>query len=184
MPRSGVFMTHMDQFSDPVTAPALIPPAAPPTFEAFFEGHRRRLSVALWLIVRDRHEAEEIAQDAFLKVWERWDRVRRMEDPDGYLYRTALNLQRNRRRRAVLAVKRTVRPEIARDGIAAVDTRDAVGRALSRLTGSQRRAIVLTDLLDYDSEEAGRILGIRASTVRVHVARARAALKEMGALDD
>jgi RNA polymerase sigma-70 factor (ECF subfamily) len=184
MPDSEVFMTHMEQLSDPDTTPVPIPDAGPPTFEAFFDEHRRRLSFALWLIVHDRHEAEEIAQDAFLKVWERWDRVRRMDDPDGYLYRTAMNLQRNRRRRAVLAVKRTVRPETPRDGIAAVDTRDAVGRALSTLTGSQRRAIVLTDLFEYDSEEVGRILGIRASTVRVHVARARAALKEMGNPDD
>jgi RNA polymerase sigma-70 factor, ECF subfamily len=40
----------------------------------------------------NRAEAEELAQDAFLKVWERWDRVADIEEPVGYLYRTAMNL--------------------------------------------------------------------------------------------
>ena len=38
-------------------------------------------------------------QDAFLSVWERWDRVGEMDDPLGYLYRTAMNLFRKRYRR-------------------------------------------------------------------------------------
>ena len=45
---------------------------------------------ALWLVTRNSHEAEEIMQDAFLKLWERWDRVNQMDDPTGYLYRTAM----------------------------------------------------------------------------------------------
>ena len=47
-------------------------------------------------------------QDAFLTVWERWDRVGGMDDPVGYLYRTAMNLFRKRYRRAMLSVRRTV----------------------------------------------------------------------------
>ena len=46
-------------------------------FEAFFEAHRRRLYGALTLVTGNRFEAEEIMQDAFLRVWERWDRVPR-----------------------------------------------------------------------------------------------------------
>jgi DNA-directed RNA polymerase specialized sigma24 family protein len=38
--------------------------------------------------------------------------------------------------------------------------------------------VVLTDLLDFPSEEVARMLGIRASTVRVHVSRAHAVLKD------
>jgi DNA-directed RNA polymerase specialized sigma24 family protein len=42
---------------------------------------------ALCLVTGDRHEAEEIAQDAFVRVFERWDRVGSLEDPTGYLFR-------------------------------------------------------------------------------------------------
>jgi DNA-directed RNA polymerase specialized sigma24 family protein len=51
-------------------------------------------------------------------------------------------------------------------------------RALAPLSPRQSAAVVLIDLLGYPSKEAARMLGIRASTVRMHVSRAHAALKE------
>ena len=45
-------------------------------------------------------------QDAFLALWERWDRVGAMEDPTGYLYRTSMNVFRKRGRRAALVARR------------------------------------------------------------------------------
>lgn len=146
-------------------------------FEGFFLEQRERLFRALWLVTRDRHEAEELSQEAFLKLWERWDRVGGLEDPQGYLYRTAMNLFRNRRRRATLALRRAVRLAPSDDAIAAVEQRDTVMRALGSLTRSQRAAVVLLDLLDLSSEEAARALGVRPSTVRVLAARGRSALR-------
>jgi RNA polymerase sigma-70 factor (ECF subfamily) len=153
-------------------------------FDAYFDANRDRLHAALWLVARDRHEAEEIAQDAFLKVWERWDRVQRLDDPDGYLFRTAMNLFRNRRRRAGVALRRIVRPPGPRDALQAVEDRDAVVRALRSLTPRQRSALVLVDLLDMTSEDAAKALGVRAATVRVLAARARATLRERMKGDD
>jgi len=129
-------------------------------------------------VTRNRHEAEEIAQDAFLKVWERWDRVGAMDSPAGYLYRTAMNAFRKRYRRAALALKATLGIIPVDDAIEAVDSRDATVRALAPLTERQRAAVVLTDLLGYPSDEAARMLGVSASTVRNHALRAHAALKK------
>src|SRR6266487_2634197 len=78
------------------------------SFEGFFERERDGLFGALVMITGNRAEAEEIAQDAFLAIWERWDRVHRLDDPTGYLYRTAMNVFRKRRRRAAVAVRRMV----------------------------------------------------------------------------
>src|SRR5829696_4858759 len=77
------------------------------SFEVFFADRHADLFGALYLITRNRHEAEEIMQDAFLNVFERWERVISLEDPVGYLYRTAMNLLRKRWRRASVAVRRT-----------------------------------------------------------------------------
>ena len=90
-PRARVFMTAMDE-ALPLSAHPLPAEQADDAFGRFFEEHHERLHAALWLVARDGHEAEEIAQDAFLKVWERWDRVGGIEDPAGYLFRTAMNL--------------------------------------------------------------------------------------------
>lgn len=148
-------------------------------FDRFFDEHRDRLYRALWLVARDRSVAEEVTQDAFLKVWERWNRVRGFEDPAGYLYRTGMNILRNRRRRAALGLRRLVHASPpARDEIAAVDARDVVVRALGTLTPRERAALVLVDLLDMTSEDAAKALGVRASTVRVLAGRARAALRD------
>ncbi|MGA9159688.1 MAG: sigma factor [Actinomycetota bacterium] len=75
-------------------------------FEEFFELEHARLFGALAIMTGDRSEAEEVMQDAFLKVWERWERVSAMDEPVGFLYRTAMNLYRKRLRRAAVATRK------------------------------------------------------------------------------
>ena len=153
-------------------------------FEAFFERHHVPLYRALWLMTRNRHEAEEIMQDAFLKLWERWDRVASLPDPEGYLFRTALNLWRSRLRRAAVALRKAVHQLPPDDQMAIVEQRDAMARALKPLPSRQRAALILMDVLDLPSDEAARILGIKPVTVRVLAARARATLrKDLGEED-
>jgi RNA polymerase sigma factor (sigma-70 family) len=160
-----------------------VSPAA--SFAEFFDLHHRGLYGALWLITRDGHEPEEVMQDAFVRVWERWPKVSRLADPEGYLYRTAMNVFRSRRRRTAVALRRAVGLMPPDDGLAAVEERELVVRALAPLTPRQRAAIVLTDVLGHTSEEAGKALGIRPSTVRVLAARGRAELKKrMGERDE
>jgi RNA polymerase sigma-70 factor, ECF subfamily len=149
------------------------------SFEAFFADHHADLFGAMYLITRNRHEAEEIMQDAFLKVLERWDHVSSLADPVGYLYRTAMNLFRKRWRRASLMLRRTVGFTPPDDEISLIERRVDVVRAVASLSPRQRAVIVLTDLLDFSSEEAARMLGVRSGTVRMHASRARAALASM-----
>jgi RNA polymerase sigma-70 factor (ECF subfamily) len=112
---------------------------APRSFETFYDAESRTLFRRLWLVTGNRAEAEELMQDAFLKVWERWGQVGAMDDPVGYLYRTAMNLFRKRYRRAVLAIRRTVGLAPSRDDFADADDREIVRRVLSTLPPRQRR---------------------------------------------
>jgi RNA polymerase sigma factor (sigma-70 family) len=150
-------------------------------FDDFFEAERRRLFRALCLMTGDRSEAEEILQEAFLHLWERWDRVREMERPTGYLYRTAMNVFRSRRRRVLRAARTVLPPLRPDDPYREADDRDAVLRALGRLGRRQRAAVVLTDLLGYSSADAGRLLGVKPTSIRSLAAEARAAMRnELG----
>lgn len=155
-----------------------------PSFEAFFGQHHGDLFAAMWLITRDRHEADEIGQEAFLRVLERWDRVAVMDDPEGYLYRTAMNVFRSRRRRALLALRRVAQPSSPSDDIAAVERREMLVQAMAALTPRERAAVVLTDVLGYSSEEAGRWLNIKPVTVRVLASRGRGRLHQEMSDDD
>ena len=103
------------------------------SFEEFFDETHQRLFGGLCLITGNRHEAEEIMQDAYLKVWERWERVGVMDDPPGFLFRTALNLFRGRYRRAAMALRRTVALASRADDLAVVEDRDEVVRVLREL---------------------------------------------------
>ena len=147
------------------------------SFEAFFAAESDSLFRRLCLVTGDRYEAEELVQEAFIKVLERWERVSGLEDPAGYLYRTAFNAFRKRSRRAALALRRAVGLAPDMDEFAAADARDLVARALRRLTPRQRAALVLTDLLGYGAQEAGKVLGVKAVTVRVLASQGRAAMK-------
>lgn len=155
-----------------------------PSFEAFFKRLNGDLFAALWLITRNRHEAEELAQDAFLRLWERWERVAAMDDPEGYLYRTAMNAFRSRARRASLALRHIARPRPVDDAFAGVERREMLVQALASLTPRERAAVVLTDVLGYSSEEAGRWLRIKPVTVRVLASRGRGRLRQEVTDDD
>jgi RNA polymerase sigma factor (sigma-70 family) len=150
---------------------------SPDDFEDFFHAHHARLFRALALVAGNSHEAEEIMQDAFLKLWERWDRVASLEDPAGYLYRTAMNLFRSRARRAAIAVRKAVGRLPPDDAMRSVEERDVLLKALAGIPARQRAAVVLMDVLDLSSGDAGHALGVRPVTVRVLASRARAALR-------
>ena len=153
-------------------------------FEAFYDAEGRTLFRRLWLVTGNRAEAEELMQDAFLQVWERWERVGAMDDSVGYLYRTAMNLFRKRHRRAVLAIRRSVGLAPSRDDFADADDRDTVRRVLSTLPPRQRAALVLTEMLGFSPEEAGRALGVQASTIRSLSHQGRASFRKAMEVDD
>jgi RNA polymerase sigma-70 factor (ECF subfamily) len=154
------------------------------SFEEFFEAESGAMFRRLCLVTGNRHDAEEVMQDAFLNVFERWDRVRQMENPTGYLYRTAFNVFKRRSRRAAMALRRTIGVGETVDEFAAADARFMVEEGLSELSPRQRAAIVLTELLGFNSEAAGRVLGVKPVTVRALASQGRAVMKRTLERDD
>ncbi|HYJ61058.1 MAG TPA: sigma-70 family RNA polymerase sigma factor [Actinomycetota bacterium] len=145
------------------------------SFETFFEEHKDRLFGVMFLMTANRQDAEELAQEAFLKMWERWDSVGRIADPGAYVYRIALNAFRKRVRRADISRRLTLRapsstPSASEDSL-------LLHEALRVLTPRQRAAIVLTELLGYSAIEASEALGVKPSTIGALKYQARAALK-------
>ena len=147
-------------------------------FDAFVEDEHDRLYKALYFVTGSREDAEDLSQDAFMKLWERWDRIEEIDDPTGYLFRVALNGFRMRRRRAAMAVRRAVPLPESRDEFVEAEMRADVRQLLMRLTPRQRAALLLVDLLGYRSEQAARILRVRPSTVRNLASQGRKTLKE------
>jgi len=149
--------------------------AGPLEFDAFFERESGRLFQAMFLATGNRAEAEDLCQEALARAYERWDRIRRMDSPAGYVYQTAFNLHRKRirRRRDPVAA-----PESPPDPGSVAELRDQILRALRALPVTQQEALLLVEWVGMTAEEAGGVLGIDASSVRGRVHRARSTLRE------
>jgi RNA polymerase sigma-70 factor (ECF subfamily) len=146
-------------------------------FDEFVEDEHERLFKALYFVTGSREDAEDLSQEAFLKLWERWDQIDRIDDPTGYLFRVALNGFRMRRRRAAMALRRLPPVRAARDEFLEAEMRADTRLLLLGLSPRQRAAILLVDLLGYPSEQAARILRVRPSTVRNLASQGRKALR-------
>jgi RNA polymerase sigma-70 factor (ECF subfamily) len=155
-----------------------------PIFSDFYRQHHPRLSRACLLLTSDPTEAEDLAQEAMARVLERWDKVSGMDDPEGYLFRTALNLQRNAVKRLAMAARRQAKgTRVVDDG--ATERSLDVRRFVRALPMKQRQALVLVEWLGYTAEEAAPILGIDAASVRGRLHRARTSLRQrIGGLDE
>ena len=151
-------------------------PAGAEVFESFFAKYYELVLRTMYLVTGDRGEAEDLVQEAFVKAYERWDRLCKMDNPSGYVYLMALNAHRSRLRRIGLSARRSVAPREL-DPISESDDRDAIRRALARLTPSQREVIVLIEWLGMTSDEAGQVLGLSPGAARVRLSRAKEAFR-------
>jgi len=152
--------------------------AGSPSFEELFLDVHDRLYRALYFITGSSADAEELMQDAFLKLWERWDRRDTIEDPVAYLFRVALNGVRMRARRARVAARKIVPAAGSRDAFDDVDVQEDVRRMLRGISPRQRTAVVLTEIFGYSSEQAAQIMSIKPTTVRVLASQGRAAMRD------
>jgi RNA polymerase sigma factor (sigma-70 family) len=145
-------------------------------FEAFYVGHLPRVVRACALVLLDRGDAEDVAAEAFARLWSHWGQIRGDDHAGGYVFKTAMRLCSKRRRRAAREVVGTV-PERSR--VTDSDQRMSVVDALHGLPLRQRQSVVLRDWAGFETSEVARMLGTKESTVRVHLARGRAALRDV-----
>jgi RNA polymerase sigma-70 factor, ECF subfamily len=137
------------------------------------------------LITQDAAEAEEAAQDAFVKAWRALGRFREGEPLRPWLLTIVANEARNRRRsagrRTALAV-RAFKPDgedrSAEAQVIAGETRAALLAALSRLRDDDRLVLGCRYLLELSEAETASALGVRPGTVKSRTSRALARLRE------
>jgi RNA polymerase sigma-70 factor, ECF subfamily len=150
----------------------------PLSFEDAFRSYHPVVSRTAGLVAHDPQLGSDIAQEAFVRLYERWDRMTSLEHARNFALRVAVNLARSHLRRRIAAPFGLHGPEVrVPDATDATDAWLLVSSALAALPASQRAAVVLVDYADLDAASAGKILGIQEGTVRVHVMRGRRALR-------
>ncbi|GGT04357.1 SigE family RNA polymerase sigma factor [Streptomyces chromofuscus] len=150
-------------------------------FRAFVVTRWPRMLRTAHLLTGQHHDAEDLVQAALAKAYVKWERVRRTEDPDAYVWRIMININVDRLRRMKVREWLTTRfpePE-APDHMEAFAERSAILDALARLPAKQRAVAVLRYLEDRSESEVARLLGTSVGTVRSHAARALKRLREL-----
>lgn len=147
----------------------------------FYAAEYPRLVGALGLYVGSADVAEELAQEAFVRVCGDWARVSRLESPGGWTWHVARNLASSHLRR------RNVRQRVERrlctresDANAEVDHAEqlAVRAAVAELPRRQKEAIILRYYMGYSAEEAAGIVRSSPDALRALTKRGVAKLRE------
>jgi DNA-directed RNA polymerase specialized sigma24 family protein len=123
-------------------------------FEGFFSVEYPQLARAYYLLTGEAAEAEDLAQEAMARTFERWDRVGAMDSPAGYVYRIAFNLNQKRLRRLAVRARKLIGALQSPDPTEAVDTRNEVLLALQSVPAAQREALVLVGWFGMDASIA------------------------------
>jgi RNA polymerase sigma factor (sigma-70 family) len=153
-------------------------------FEALVVAHQDRLFTIAFRIGGDRHDAEELVQDAFVRAYRALsgypsDRIRELR-LRGWLTTILLNAGRNRARvKRVPTTELAFEPgsEPAEDPLVRRDQRETWARLLADLTPAQRTAVVLRHVDGMSYAEIAAAVGRPEGTVKAHVHRGLAALR-------
>jgi RNA polymerase sigma factor (sigma-70 family) len=143
----------------------------PSTFDAFYQERLARTVRQVSLMVGSVAAAEDIAHDAFVQVYDRWDRI---TDPGGYLYRCVSNGAIRHLRHRDRQGGRVIELAVPTSPIEFVE----VAEALGRLSVEQRIAVVLKYYEDLTDQQIAEAIGCRPGTVGSHLTRGRAILRE------
>ncbi|MCT1434044.1 RNA polymerase sigma factor SigE [Dietzia maris] len=156
-----------------------------PSWSELVAQHGDRVYRLAYRLCGNAHDAEDITQEAFIRVFRSLDRYK-PGTFEGWMHRIVTNLfldsarRRGRIRFEALPedAERVPGRERSPEQVISEETFDPVLQtALANLSPEFRAAVVLSDIEDLSYEEVGRILGVKMGTVRSRIHRGRAALR-------
>jgi len=148
-------------------------------FTHLYENHFSELAAQVCAYLGDATEAQDLVQEAFLRAWQRWDKVGGYEEPVAWVRRVAWNLATSRHRRNQVARKflqKSQAPEVAP---AASPDHVALVAALKEVPAKRRQALVMHYMADMTISAIAEQTGAREGTVKSWLHRGR---KELAAL--
>jgi len=162
-------------------------------FEKLVQRHQTRLIGYLRGLTNTESDAEDLAQDAFLRAYRSLQGFRGTSSFRTWLYQIATNVFRNwlekRRNQAPVnagsidapppRMDEPVEPMGEENPEARHVQRDAIDRALAELPADQREAVLLRDVEGFEYREIAEQLGVPLGTVESRIFRGRARLKEL-----
>ena len=147
-------------------------------FKTFYESEGKRVRELAMFLVGDKDLAADLAQEAFLRAYRAWGRIRR-KDPGPYVRRALVNLCKNAYRKR--ATEGRWAPPLSRpiSQTAAVDEAVRVSQALGELSPMRKAAVVLRYYEDMSDEQISVVLDRPLGTVKSDIRRSLKQLRPL-----
>lgn len=163
----------------------------PQAFERFVEHFRSKIFHYSWLMCGQREDAEEVAQETLLKVFQNFDQLREPEHVRAWIFRIAKNACLMQRRKSAFAPEHELsvedlRPageiaasaELPDDELHRAEVRAVLHQVIVELPPMYRSVVLLRDIEQLSTEETAQILDLREEAVKTRLYRARAAMRQ------
>ena len=142
------------------------------SFDAYFRSSKQPLVSMAYLLTGDMQMAQDLTQEAFLRTWARWNRIRKYDDPRAWTRRVLYNLavsqsRHNKIKGKTVALQRSVPPPD--------ESHLMLATALRSLPENQMRALVLHDGAGMSVKEVAIEMGVPEGTVKSWLSRGRSA---------
>ncbi len=152
--------------------------------ERFIREHERVILNYLWRMTGDEETACDLAQEVFLRAWQRFETIRAYDQPLSWLFRVATNLALTYlKRRSLPAGAPAMLDEDDEPATSDLAWRlaesDLVHDILLKLSPQRRAALVLREVYGLSGAEVGAILGISRNAVRMTIHRARIQFRDL-----
>ena len=180
----------MDKLAETELARALLA-GETGAFEQFVEHFRGKVFHYSWLMCGSPEDAEEVAQETLLKVFESFDQLRQPERVRPWVFRIARNVCLMQRRKSVFAPSHEISledllpseevPDSGRapeGNLLRAELRAVIDRVITELPPSYRSVVLLRDLEELTTEETAQILDLGTDVVKTRLHRGRAAMRQ------
>ena len=161
-------------------------------FEKFVEHFRSKVFHFSWLMCGSPEDAEEVAQETLLKVFESFDQLREPDRVRAWVFRIARNVCLMQRRKSVFAPAHELsldelppcgrspglRQPLPRASLLRSELRAVIDRVIVELPPSYRAVVLLRDLEELTTEETAQILDLGIDVVKTRLHRGRAAMRQ------
>ena len=148
--------------------------APPAEFLALYESRREQMVRVARAITGSHQVAEEVVQDAFIRLHAAWSRV---DNPPAFLHRVVVNLAKNNLRRTGLERTHAWRAEASQPEVLQPEL-DEMWAALVELPAKYRVALVLRYYEDLSVDQIAEVMDVRAGTVKSLIHRGLARLEK------
>ena len=189
-------MTGQAVLGETVLKSAMAMEAAAPTVETLVAGHSVMVFRIAYSILRNHHDAEDAAQECFLRVWKQKDRLHEVNNAKTWLARIAWTTALDKRRasRAMVSLSMTSLsdeqsgaelvqsiPDLgaaADEQLAGAEMQQMLERLIAVLPEDLRHTLELSTVQELNSAEIAEVMKIPEGSVRTRLFRARKQLKE------